>query len=227
MFNKRQSVGASLTGVLLAALTVLAFAPVSDHALVAHGQQQQTPPAPAASPTAGPGSACVGTQAYVAIPALGITTALTSAIPLLSVDTAALNSTTIGSGGGDAGKTTFNPLTFVMRPNPHTVDLFATLAGGQHIDEVDVLFVGASGGKQTVCRTVTLQTVIVTRLEVQMGQNLFGLFGSGDAGTAQAGPTSSVPFGASDAVTLVYGSVSIADGGKSAGWSVITNGPTP
>jgi type VI protein secretion system component Hcp len=159
-------------------------------------------------PTASPGGACAGTQAYVAIPALGITTDLTSAIPLLSVDTAILDSVTIGGAGTGAGKTTFNPLTFVMRPNAHAVDLFATLTRGSQINEVDVLFVGASGGVQTVCRTITLQTVVVSKLEMQLGPNASG------------------PSGPSDTVTLTYGSVSIADGGKTAGWSVITNGPT-
>ncbi len=208
MFDRRQPVGASLTGAVLIGLTALALAAVAERPPVAHGQQRQIRPA-AAVPTAGPGNACVGTRAFVAIPALGISSDLTSAIPLLSVDTAILNSTTVGSGsGGGAGKTTFDPLTFVTRPNPHTVDLFATLVAGRTIDEVDVLFVGGSGGGQTVCRTLTLQTVVVTKLEVQMESNSFGL---------------SSP---SDAVTLVYGSASIADGGKSAGWSVIANGPT-
>lgn len=79
---------------------------------------------------------------------------------------------------------------------------------GRLLDEVDVLFVGAGGGAPTVCRTITLQTVVVSKLEVQAPSNSFG------------------PSGPSDTVTLVYGSASIADGGKSAGWSVIANGPT-
>src|SRR5579871_1925397 len=86
-------------------------------------------------PTAGPGTACIGTQAYFAIPSTpGAPIDIANALPLLS----------------------FDALSFVVRPSPTTEGLFANLTTGMKYSEVDVLFVGISGGVQTACRTIRL-----------------------------------------------------------------------
>jgi Type VI secretion system effector, Hcp len=197
----------SLGIVALAAIAPLAVSAATQQQAPAHAQSSPVHTA-AIVPTAGPTSVCVGTQAYFAIPtSVGAPIDLTNATPLLSVDGFQANTTTIGSAGGGAGagKATFSPLILSMRPNPGTEALFTTLATGAHYDEVAVLFVGKSGGVQTVCRTIRMRLVFITKLEEEFGVNTSG------------------PSGPVDVVTLVFGALTATDGGSTATWSVVTN----